>query len=71
MFLSKFCSRGEAHFLSLSPGEYFVKPQLKEFEFNPKHKLINIKEGQTSTVNFEAKRVAFSAFGKVSSVKVP
>ena len=56
---------GEAHFLSLSPGEYFVKPQLKEFEFSPKHNLININEGQTSTVNFEAKRVAFSAFGKI------
>jgi len=59
---------GEAHFLSLSPGEYFVKPQLKEFEFSPKHNLININEGQTSTVNFEAKRVAFSAFGKIRSI---
>ena len=61
-------SKGEAHFLSLSPGEYFVKPQLKEFEFNPKHKLMDIVEGQTSTIKFAAKRVAFSAFGKVRSI---
>ena len=61
-------NQGEAHFLSLSPGEYFVKPQLKEFEFSPKHKLIDIVEGQTSTIKFEAKRVAFSAFGKVRSI---
>lgn len=59
---------GEATFLSLSPGEYFVKPQLKEFEFTPKHKLMDIKEGETSTIKFQAKRVAFSAYGKIRSI---
>ena len=61
-------AKGGASFLSLSPGEYFVKPQLKEFEFTPKHKLMNIKEGETSSMKFVAKRVAFSAYGKVRSI---
>ena len=59
---------GVANFLSLSPGEYFVKPQLKEYEFLPKHQLITIKEGETAEVKFKADRVAFSIFGKMVSL---
>jgi len=29
-------SQGEAVFLSLAPGKYFAKPQIKEYEFDPK-----------------------------------
>lgn len=60
--------QGTASFLSLSPGEYFVKPQLKEYEFSPKHQLITIKEGETNQVVFKAERVAFSIFGKMVSL---
>ena len=60
--------QGTASFLSLSPGEYFVKPQLKEYEFAPKHQLITIKEGETNQVIFKAERVAFSIFGKMVSL---
>ena len=60
--------QGTASFLSLSPGEYFVKPQLKEYEFAPKHQLITIKEGETNQVSFKAERVAFSIFGKMVSL---
>ena len=59
---------GTASFLSLSPGEYFVKPQLKEYELLPKHQLITIKEGEVSQVKFKAERVAFSIFGKMVSL---
>ena len=59
---------GAASFLSLSPGEYFVKPQLKEYEFLPKHQLITIKEGETAQVKFKAERIAFSIFGKMVSL---
>merc|ERR1712038_1426411 len=59
---------GAANFLSLSPGEYFVKPQLKEYEFLPKHQLITIKEGETAQVKLKAERVAFSIFGKMVSL---
>ena len=59
---------GAANFLSLSPGEYFVKPQLKEYEFLPKHQLITIKEGETAQVLFKAERIAFSIFGKTVSL---
>ena len=59
---------GSASFLSLSPGEYFVKPQMKEYEFVPKHQLITIKEGETTQVKFKAERVAFSIFGKMVSL---
>ena len=52
----------------MSPGEYFVKPQLKEYELVPKHQLITIKEGEVSQVKFKAERVAFSIFGKIVSL---
>ena len=59
---------GSASFLSLSPGEYFIKPQLKEYEFDPKHQLITVKEGETAQAKFKAKRIAFSIFGKMVSL---
>jgi hypothetical protein len=59
---------GMAEFLSLAPAEYFVKPQLKEYEFEPKHKLMVLNEGQNAEVILSAKRVAFSIFGKVVSL---
>ncbi len=59
---------GIAEFLSLAPAEYFVKPQLKEYEFEPRHQLLNLGEGQNAEVVAKAKRVAFSIFGRVVSL---
>lgn len=59
---------GSAEFLSLAPGEYFIKPQLKEYEFEPKHTLQKLNEGENAEVIMTAKRVAFSIFGKMVSL---
>ena len=59
---------GTAEFLSLAPGEYFIKPQLKEYEFHPKNKMQKISEGENAVISWSAKRVAFSIFGKVVSI---
>ncbi len=52
----------------MAPAEYFVKPQLKEYEFEPKHQLLNLAEGQNAEVIAKARRVAFSIFGRVVSL---
>jgi len=39
-------------------GRYFAKPQIKEYEFEPKHELLELVEGQTGQVN----RAVFSNF---------
>ena len=59
---------GKAEFLSLAPGEYFIKPQLKEYEFNPKHKMQKLAEGENAQISWTAKRVAFSIYGKILSL---
>ena len=60
--------KGKAEFLSLAPGEYFIKPQLKEYEFKPKHKIQKLKEGENIQISWTAKRVSFSIFGKIQSM---
>jgi len=59
---------GKAEFLSLSPDEYFIKPQLKEYEFNPKHKMQKLQQGENAHITWTAKRVAFSIHGKIVSL---
>ena len=60
---------GSLSFLALSPGEYFVKPVLKEYDFEPKSKLITVKEGAEEVVDIVGKRVAFSVFGVLTSLR--
>ena len=60
---------GSLSFLALSPGEYFVKPVLKEYEFEPKSKLITVKEGAEEIVDVVGTRVAFFLFGSLTSLK--
>lgn len=38
---------GKITFHSLSPSEYFLRPMLKEYNFEPNSKIINVKEGAT------------------------
>ena len=56
-------------FLGLSPGEYFVKPVLKDYEFEPRSKLITVKEGAEKLLELTAKRIAFSLYGSVTWLK--
>jgi len=60
---------GTLSFLGLSPGEYFIKPLLKEYEFNPKSRLITVKEGTEEVVQIVATRVANSLFGILTGLK--
>lgn len=41
---------GSLSFYSLSPGEYFLRPMMKEYKFNPSSQIIEIKEGVTKFI---------------------
>eukprot|EP00088_Acartia_fossae_P034516 TRINITY_DN3542_c0_g1_i4.p1 TRINITY_DN3542_c0_g1~~TRINITY_DN3542_c0_g1_i4.p1 ORF type:complete len:1220 (+),score=313.21 TRINITY_DN3542_c0_g1_i4:29-3661(+) len=60
---------GSISFLALAPGEYFVKPMLKEYEFLPKNKLITVTEGTEEVIQIVGKRVAVSVFGTLAGLK--
>ncbi|KAJ8923473.1 hypothetical protein NQ315_010051 [Exocentrus adspersus] len=59
---------GKISFHSLSPSEYFLRPMMKEYQFEPSSKIIPVNEGQTVHVKLIGKRVAYSAFGHVVSL---
>ncbi|KAL1492503.1 hypothetical protein ABEB36_010747 [Hypothenemus hampei] len=61
-------SEGEITFHSLNSGEYFLRPMMKEYRFEPTSKIIKIQAEETVNVNLIGKRVAFSAFGKLAYV---
>ena len=51
---------GKVTLLSLNPGEYFIKPVLKEYRFEPSSKLVQIEDG--ATVELQIKSVNKIAF---------
>ncbi|CAK9802616.1 Nodal modulator 3 [Anthophora quadrimaculata] len=59
---------GKLIFDSLSPGEYYLRPIMKEYRFDPPSKMIKVVEGATVKVSLFGKRVAFSAYGSVTSL---
>ncbi|XP_012258084.2 nodal modulator 3 [Athalia rosae] len=59
---------GQLIFNSLSPGEYYLRPMMKEYRFDPPSKMINVAEGATVKVELSGNRVAFSAYGIVTSL---
>ncbi|XP_076247163.1 BOS complex subunit NOMO3 isoform X2 [Calliopsis andreniformis] len=59
---------GKLIFNSLSPGEYYLRPMMKEYRFDPPSKMIKVVEGATVKVTLFGKRVAFSAYGSVTSL---
>ncbi|CAB0004615.1 unnamed protein product [Nesidiocoris tenuis] len=59
---------GTMSFLSLSPGEYFLKPMMKEYRFHPQNKIIKVQEGATVPVTLNGERVAYSCIGQVASL---
>lgn len=59
---------GQLSFKSLSPGEYYLRPLLKEYRFDPPALQFEVKEGDTVNVKLEGDRVAWSAFGTVTSL---
>ncbi|KAM7342613.1 BOS complex subunit NOMO1 [Cochliomyia hominivorax] len=59
---------GSINFHSLSPSQYFLRPMLKEFKFEPNSKMIDLKDGDTVEIEMIGKRVAYSVFGTVSAL---
>lgn len=59
---------GHLSFLELSPGQYFLRPMLKEYQFVPSAKMIEVTEGATIKIKVSGKRVAFSCYGIVNSL---
>lgn len=42
--------KGKISFRSLSPSKYFLRPMMKEYNFQPTSKIIDVKEGATVNV---------------------
>ncbi|XP_044765442.1 nodal modulator 1 [Coccinella septempunctata] len=64
--------QGKISFDSLNPSEYYLRPMMKEYSFEPPSKIINVDEGETINITLIGKRVAYSAFGIVTSLnKIP
>ncbi|KAF5281325.1 hypothetical protein FQR65_LT02955 [Abscondita terminalis] len=59
---------GKISFPSLSPSEYFLRPMMKEYQFEPSSKIIDVKEGVTVNVKLRGKRVAYSGFGQITTL---
>lgn len=51
---------GDNHtFLGLNPGSYFLRPLLKEYQFEPPTHAVDLQSGEQLTVHFSATRVAY------------
>lgn len=59
---------GTINFHSLSPSQYYLRPMMKEYRFEPSSKIIDVKDGETVRVELNGNRVAFSVFGSVNSL---
>ena len=59
---------GRVTFNSLSPGEYYLRPTMKEYRFDPTSMMIRVEEGKSVQAKLKGRRVAFSAYGTVSSL---
>jgi hypothetical protein len=59
---------GTFRFSGLFPGTYFVRPLLKEFNFSPNSKSIELQEAVDLHESFAATRIAYSVFGSVKSL---
>ncbi|XP_069686991.1 BOS complex subunit NOMO1 [Periplaneta americana] len=65
---SQTAADGKMTFSSLSPSEYFLRPMMKEYRFEPPSKMITVQEGATVNLQLHGHRVAYSAYGTVTSL---
>ena len=56
---------GQAKFIDLYAGKYFVKPHLKEYKFTPNQLQVQVEEGGKQTQTIKAKKVLFSVSGSL------
>ena len=61
-------SDGTYVFGQLFPGEYFLQVQLKEYAFDKPTQIITITEGTATEVEVHCTRVAYSVFGRVTTI---
>lgn len=59
---------GTINFIGLSPGEYFLRPMMKEYKFAPASQTIEVVEGTTKEITIKGLRVAYSCYGSVTSL---
>ncbi|NWI22913.1 NOMO3 protein, partial [Sula dactylatra] len=59
---------GMLTFANLSPGQYYFKPMMKEFRFEPSSQMIEVQEGQNLKIRITGYRTAYSCYGTVSSL---
>uniref|UniRef100_A0A182JBY5 SD-repeat containing protein B domain-containing protein n=1 Tax=Anopheles atroparvus TaxID=41427 RepID=A0A182JBY5_ANOAO len=59
---------GTIKFHSLSPSEYYLRAMMKEYEFRPNSKLIEVREGATVLEELVGTRTQFSIFGSITSL---
>ncbi|GIY27842.1 nodal modulator 2 [Caerostris extrusa] len=59
---------GRLAFSGLGPGQYFLRSMLKEYSFEPRTKMIDIKEGAQEYIQIIGKRIAYSLYGMVTSL---
>ncbi|XP_063064130.1 BOS complex subunit NOMO1 [Engraulis encrasicolus] len=55
-------------FNNLSPGQYYFKPMMKEFRFEPASQMITIDEGQNLQIPITGFKTAYSCYGAVQSL---
>ncbi|KAK3877987.1 hypothetical protein Pcinc_017343 [Petrolisthes cinctipes] len=59
---------GTISFLSLTPGDYFLRPMMKEYVFDPASKMVTVDEGATIMISIKGVRVAYSVYGQAVSL---
>ncbi|XP_045770165.1 nodal modulator 1 [Maniola jurtina] len=59
---------GSLRFGALSPAQYYVKPNMKEYRFEPPHSIVPVEDGRTHRLVFKGVRVAWSALGRAVSL---
>lgn len=60
--------QGQVTFDSLKPGLYYLIVMMQEYEFKPNSHPIEIRDGADESLVVEASRVAYSCFGRVTSI---
>lgn len=55
-------------FNNLSPGQYYFKPMMKEFRFEPVSQMITVEEGQNLSIDIAGIKTAYSCYGAVQSL---
>ncbi|XP_019905336.2 nodal modulator 1 [Esox lucius] len=55
-------------FNNLNPGQYYFKPMMKEFRFEPASQMITVEEGENLSIDITGFKTAYSCYGAVQSL---